>query len=85
MLKAIPQKKLQQYLIVHPEINEKLPKEPQILFILKDGPEFIKHKRRLADNLKKEGQPIIFVEVERVLPPFESRLVNPHIEFASAS
>lgn len=75
----------QRYLIAHPEIAEKIPKEAQILFILKDDLEFTKREKRLAANLSKEGQPIIFVEVEKILPPLESRLVNPHIEFTSAS
>ena len=75
----------QRYLIAHPEIAEKVPKEAQILFILKDDPEFTEGEKRLADNLKKEGQSIIFVEAEKILPPFESRLLNPHIELAPIS
>ena len=74
----------QRYLIAHPEIAQKVPKEAQILFILDDDPEFSEREKRLAESLKKEGQPIIFVEVEKILPPFESRLVNPHIEPAPA-
>ena len=74
----------QRYLISHPEVAEKLPKGAQILFILKDDPEFTKREKQLAENLKKEGEPIVLIEVEKVLPPFESRLVNPHIEPAFA-
>lgn len=70
----------QRYLISHPELAEKIPKGAQILFILEEDPEFTKREKRLAENLKKEGEPIIFVEVEKLIPPFESRLVNPHIE-----
>ena len=75
----------QRYLISHPEIAEKIPKEAQVLFILKDDQEFTERERRLAESLKKEGQSIILVEVEKILPPFTSRLVNPHIELTPAS
>lgn len=75
----------QRYLISHPEIAEKIPKEAEVLFILKDDPEFTAREKRLAKSLRKEGQSIILVEVEKILPPFQSRLVNPHIEFAPAS
>ena len=75
----------QRYLIAHPELAEKIPKDAQVLFILKDDPEFTEREKHLADSLKKEGQPIILVEIERILPPFESRLVNPHIEPVSVS
>ena len=75
----------QRYLIGHPEVAEKIPREAQILFILRDDQEFTKHERRLGENLKKEGCSIIFIEVERILPPFESRLVNPHIESTFSS
>lgn len=70
----------QRYLIGHPEVAKKIPREAQVLFILKDDPEFTKRERQLGKTLRKNGQAVIFVEVEKILPPFESRLVNPHIE-----
>lgn len=75
----------QRYLIAHPEIAEKIPKEAQILFVLQDDPAFTERERGLSEKVKEEGRPVVFVKVEKIMPPFESRLVNPHVESISVS
>lgn len=74
----------QRYLIAHPKIADHVPKGAQFFFLLRGAPEFNKREKRMAANLKKEGQPIVFVKVEKVIPPFESRLVNPRIATVAA-
>ncbi|OGX24156.1 MAG: hypothetical protein A3J51_06665 [Omnitrophica WOR_2 bacterium RIFCSPHIGHO2_02_FULL_45_21] len=68
------------YLIAHPEVASSIPKEAQIFFILEDDPEFTKAEKQLAESLKKESSlPQIFIKVQKLIPPFESRLLNPQI------
>jgi hypothetical protein len=67
------------YLIAHPEVAENIPKEAQIFFILEDDPEFSEKEMRLAKNSREEGRPQVFVKVEKLIPPFESRLINPQV------
>ena len=75
----------QRYLIVHPEVSQKIPKRAQIFFILEDDAEFTQQEMELVKEAQQEeGSPIVFVKVEKIIPPFESRLVNPRVEVGSS-
>lgn len=75
----------QRYLIAHPEVSEKVAKGAQIFFILEDDTEFTEQEMGLVKEAQQqEGEPIVFVKVEKLIPPFESRLVNPRIEVGSS-
>ena len=73
------------YLINHPDIAGQIPKGANIFFDLEDDPEFTKKEKELANKLKRKGEPFVIVKVERLIPPFESRLVNTHIEYISSA
>ena len=67
------------YLINHPDIAEKIPLGASIIFELEDDPEFTAKENTLAEELKKQGEKFVKVRVKKLLPPYESRLVNPKL------
>lgn len=71
------------YLIAHPEIEEKIPKGALVVLLVEDDPEFNEKAIELAKAKRETNQPLVTVRVQRLLPPTESRLVNPRLELAS--
>lgn len=67
------------YLINHPDIADKIPLGASIIFELEDDPEFTAKENKLAEELKKQGEKFVMVRVKKLLPPYESRLVNPEL------
>jgi len=67
------------YLVKHPEIAERIPSGASIVFEVKDDPEFTARELALAEELKKKGESFVIVRIEKILPPFESRLINPQL------
>lgn len=72
------------YILAHPEIE--IPDNAQIVFQLKDNPEFNKWSIEIARSQHEPNQPILLVEVEDLAPPppLESRLINPHLELTTS-
>lgn len=68
------------YVIAHPEIDEEIPKGALVVLLLEDDPDFNKRAMELALAKKEADQPLVTVKVQRLLPPTESRLVNPRVE-----
>lgn len=71
------------YLLAHPEIEQKIPRGALVVLLLEDDPEFNQKAIELARNKREPEQPLVIVRVQRLLPPTESRLVNPRLEMAS--
>ena len=71
------------YPLAHPEIEEKIPKGALVALLLEDDPEFNQKAMELAKAKREPNQPMVIVKVQRLLPPTESRLVNPRLELAS--
>jgi len=71
------------YLVNHPEVAEKIPQGANILFEIKDDPEFTRKEMQLAEELKKKGETFVIIQVEKLLPPSETRLVNPQLKLAA--
>ena len=67
------------YLINHPDIADKIPLGASIIFELEDDREFTAKESKLAEELKKQGEKFVIVRVKKLLPPYESRLVNPEL------
>ena len=68
------------YVISHPEVEEQVPKGALVVLLLEDDPDFNKRAMELALVQKEEKQPMVIVRVQKLLPPTESRLVNPKLE-----
>ena len=71
------------YVLNHPQIDNQIPDNAQIVFRIKSNPEFNKWSRETSFVQKEPNQPVIIVEIDELAPPLESRLVNPHLEIAS--
>jgi len=72
------------YLIDHPELEDKLPEEAEVVILLEDDPEFNKKAEILAEKSKQEGQQVVFVKVKALTPVSASRLINPRLELAAS-
>ena len=71
------------YVLSHPEIDDRIPDGAQIIFNLRGNPEFNEWARKVALLNKEPKQKMLIVNIEKLLPPFETRLVNPHLELAA--
>ena len=70
------------YILKHPEFIEKMPKGALIVFQIKNNPEFNKWTKKMAELKKETGQKMVLIDIEKLLPPLETRLVNPQLELA---
>jgi hypothetical protein len=71
------------YIIAHSEVEEQIPKGALVVLVLEDDPEFNQRAMELAQTKREANQPVVVVRVQRLLPPTESRLVNPKLELLS--
>jgi hypothetical protein len=71
------------YVRDHPGFAAKIPRGAQIVLQLPDQPKFNAWVRRLARNQRETGQPVVVVEIRKLLPA-RSRICSPklHIEAA---
>lgn len=72
------------YVIAHSEIDEQIPKGALVVLLLEDDPEFNERAIELAQAQRETSQPVVIVRVQGLLPPTESRLVNPKLELVSS-
>lgn len=70
------------YLFEHPEMEDRIPANAQIIILPEDEPELCEYNKKVAEEQHEEGQPIIYVRISTVAPKVFSRLVNPRIEMA---
>lgn len=82
-LQRILSAEFSKYALSHPEIDDRIPDNAQVVFHLKDNADFNAWSERVAFSQKEADQPVIIVEIDDLAPPLESRLVNPHIERVS--
>jgi hypothetical protein len=71
------------YIIAHPEMEEQIPKGALVILLLEDDPVFNQRAMELAQAKKETNQPMVVVRIQKLLPPTESRLVNPRMELVS--
>lgn len=71
------------YIIAHPEMEEQIPRGALVVLLLEDDPEFNQRAIEVAQANKETNQPVIIVRIQKLLPPSESRLVNPRFELTS--
>lgn len=72
------------YVLRHPEIAKRISANALIVFQVKDNPEFNKWAKKIAKLNKEPVQKVLIVDIEKLLPPFETRLVNPQLELATS-
>ncbi len=69
------------YVLSHPGIDDQIPDGAQIVFHLKDNPEFNNWSDQISLPQRESNQSVIIVEIDELAPPLESRLINPHLAF----
>ncbi|MBI4802506.1 MAG: hypothetical protein HY796_08290 [Elusimicrobia bacterium] len=67
------------YVLKHPEFVEKIPDNALILFQIKNNPEFNAWAKETLLSGKEPEQKVLTVEIEKLLPPLETRLINPQL------
>lgn len=71
------------YVLEHPDFAEKIPFNAQIVLLPDDDPELGQKNIEIAKAQREPGQPVIYVQIEKVSPQM-SRLVNPVIRLEAA-
>lgn len=71
------------YMLSHPELDDRLPDNAQIVFHIKGNLDFNKWSERINRAQREPNQPVVIVGIDDLAPPLESRLINPHVEVAS--
>ena len=71
------------YILEHPEFAEKIPVNAQIVLLPEDDEELRNKNLELAEAQREPGQPVIYVQIEKVAPQM-SRLVNPILRTEAA-
>ncbi len=71
------------YIVAHPEIAEKIPRDAEVIFLVESNEQLTRHNLKLAKELEKGGIRVVFVKIKGIRPIEESRLINPHLEFAA--
>ena len=64
------------YVLEHPDFAEKIPVNAQVVLLPDDDPELRQKNIEIAKAQREPGQPVIYVQIEKVAPQM-SRLVNP--------
>ncbi len=71
------------YILNHPEIDKQIPDGALVVFNLEENPEFNEWAAHIANSRRELNQPIVTVKAQKLLPPLESRLVNPRVEVSA--
>ena len=71
------------YILAHPEIDDHIPNNAQIVFRIKSNADFNKWNEGVSLTQRESNQPVIVVEIDDIAPPLESRLINPHLQIVS--
>ena len=71
------------YVRDHPSFAARIPRKAQIVLQIPSDTRFNTWARRLAERQREEGQPVVYVTVERLQAP-KSRLVSPRLQIEAA-
>ena len=71
------------YVLEHPEFAEKIPENAQVVLLPEDDLELRQKNIEIAKSQRESGQPVVYVEIEKVAPQM-SRLVNPVLRMEAA-
>jgi len=70
------------YLFEHPEIEEKIPPDAEIILLPEFDKELKEYNRKVGKNIESKGDKVTYVEIKNMRPKTLSRLEN--IELISA-
>lgn len=70
------------FLLNHPEIENKIPPNALLVFVVQDDIELSQRNIEMSRARREPNQPLIFVKIKGLKPLEETRLIEPHLEFA---
>lgn len=71
------------YVLEHPEFAERIPENSLVVLLPEDDMELRQKNIEIAKAQRESGQPVVYVEIEKVAPQM-SRLVNPVLRMEAA-
>ncbi len=66
------------YCFIHPEILDQIPKGAQIVILPDNTPELAEENKKIAEQLKRKGLPLVIIHLDMPKPP------SPRIEVVAA-
>lgn len=70
------------YLIDHPEVEAQVPEGACVVLLPEDDPELCEYNRRICEERREAGQPIVYIRLSSLLPEQRSRIAGIRIESA---
>ena len=64
------------YIFEHPEIEDEIPKEAQVVLLPEYDEDLSAYNLRIAEKQREKGQPVVHVRIEKLLAPRLSRVSN---------
>lgn len=78
-LVSILSSEFDKYLMEHPEVSQKIPKNALLVFQLEGSNEFNEWSKELSRKYQEKEQPLLFVYIKGLKPSL-SRLIEPKLE-----
>lgn len=64
------------YLFEHPEVEDKIPMDAEIIFLPEFALELKEFNLRLGKNIEAEGGKVVYIKVKQLSPKITSRLIG---------
>ena len=71
------------YIVANPKVAKRIPRDAEVIFLVESDPELSRCNLKLGKKLREGGTPVVFVKIKGVRPLEETRLIEPHLEFAA--
>lgn len=68
------------YIFECPELEDKIPKGAQVVLLPEYDEELCAYNLRIAEKQREEGQPVVYVRIEKLLAPRLSRVSKAELE-----
>ena len=68
------------YLLDHPEIETQVPEGACVVLLPEDDPELCDYNRRISQEKRAAGQPIVYIRLSSLLPEQRSRITGVRIK-----
>ena len=72
------------YILEHPEIEDSIPMDAQIVFIIEDDPDFTRLMKEYAKKQHVQGQSVVHIKLKSSPPKRISSITNPLLEVVSS-
>ena len=68
------------YIFEHPEFEDKIPKGAQVILLPEYDEGLSAYNLMIAEKQREEGQPVVYVRIEKLLAPRLSRVSKAELE-----